>query len=1301
MDDPVEARALIAEIRHAYEVDRPGASSEISKNLERSLQTLSEELYSTSTHFILEMIQNADDARYGSGIDPKLKMLYRQDGFLWVGCNEIGFTAQNVWAICRVRDSTKKCEGSQKGYIGEKGIGFKSVFTVADKVWIKSGVLSFAFDTHSRLGMIAPEWEEMPLPNKQYVPERTVFCLRIPSDDGPVHTLDDEHEDARTTVEEGLRALKPELLVFLRNLRNISIDVWTSYNIPEYGFKIHREDTLEKGIRVTTLSHITKGVGSAVKQKTLLVFENSIAGMPNEEKRPGVTETSVVLAFPVTDNDEPLIKSQDTFAFLPIRSYGLTFLLQADFILTTAREDIRIKRAWNTRLVKAAAECFVSSVREFNATGTLKYSWPQFVKSLDTASNTVFKGFFNKTLLPLLKRSKVLESRQLTFEAPMTQHGRAMQVIPPVFTEAGGKALFMGLAGPKSYVSPLYNRDDLAALGVQEMTATDFRDALHGYVTADAKTFQTRRDEWHSKLATAICHADPSGNAFRAIGLVPLRGGKWVNKNSAATKPFFFSDLEGSTVVPSGIEVAMIDTKAASSRPRRDLYVALDAQSLNVSRVYEMIVMQHNTAGKESAKWKPSDVISHARFLFNATSKPTGINISGMLVAPEGAALVRPGNQLYMDDPQRVGVRVSDILRGYEHAKFIDQRYFELSATQQAGPWFTFLQNELGVNTLPRLADDQGTSISHEFTWIVAHKSSLLWLKLLKDNWAFYSSVVDGNSAIKSFFSAALVSCKDGQLRPLKDVYTPLAIKDEPLAAGVAPVLATSDPNDSTWTKMSSLGLNIIANAQLYLTLLKRLPRMAPMFFTVDDIKRLYTALHRRTYISSEADAIKAAFKSASLVYIRLADGFAWVPLSAVSWTAPDCLIHVTPLQKLYPDLRSFFMTTLGLREGTTKDVVDRLVACSRRTERVDEIKNLLTYLSLKLNYAKKATEQDVIKPLLDAAIKILPVRLTNAAEPVELRSVSDRSWFYSDTTKLKRAFDGRVALLDFDLIASRSMRPFLKTMGLEGRNLSAQVIDETVATGEQELRPELTERIKSKAKYIKLLGTSQSRDSTLVRLALLEVYSAEGLTVRRHVQWPGGIVYGEEGFGSILRTEKEGKLIVFVSKAIVEQGTVPANMLCDWLAETFSIPPENQKYLKDILELEDEAEIVDKLETGGLMAEVLPDLIEDAEDSDSAEDIFVEEELNVTTDQYPSRGRQAPMPPPLPPQKTTKADRPPVALPRSRYAPQQEPELRAYNTISSPAVNGHIPKASGSLHNKQPTKTNGVRNRGSDEHLT
>ena len=72
----------------------------------------------------LMQVQNADDNLYG----PKVKAAHVfivQSGHVMVLNNEEGFTSANLRALCDVGNSTKA--GSSKGYIGHKGIGFKSV----------------------------------------------------------------------------------------------------------------------------------------------------------------------------------------------------------------------------------------------------------------------------------------------------------------------------------------------------------------------------------------------------------------------------------------------------------------------------------------------------------------------------------------------------------------------------------------------------------------------------------------------------------------------------------------------------------------------------------------------------------------------------------------------------------------------------------------------------------------------------------------------------------------------------------------------------------------------------------------------------------------------------------------------------------------------------------------------------------------------------------------------------------------------------------------------------------------------
>ncbi|RQM20679.1 hypothetical protein B5M09_013994, partial [Aphanomyces astaci] len=65
---------------------------------QRALQRLSAELYSTSTHFVLELLQNADDNAYAPHVAPCAEFVVRDDAisFFW---NEIGFQASHVCAL--------------------------------------------------------------------------------------------------------------------------------------------------------------------------------------------------------------------------------------------------------------------------------------------------------------------------------------------------------------------------------------------------------------------------------------------------------------------------------------------------------------------------------------------------------------------------------------------------------------------------------------------------------------------------------------------------------------------------------------------------------------------------------------------------------------------------------------------------------------------------------------------------------------------------------------------------------------------------------------------------------------------------------------------------------------------------------------------------------------------------------------------------------------------------------------------------------------------------------------------------
>lgn len=71
--------------------------------------------------------------------------------------NELGFSEDNIRALCDVGRSTKV---GGLGYIGQKGIGWKSVFRVTDQPRVHSNGFHVKFDlaSDSSLGYILPTW---------------------------------------------------------------------------------------------------------------------------------------------------------------------------------------------------------------------------------------------------------------------------------------------------------------------------------------------------------------------------------------------------------------------------------------------------------------------------------------------------------------------------------------------------------------------------------------------------------------------------------------------------------------------------------------------------------------------------------------------------------------------------------------------------------------------------------------------------------------------------------------------------------------------------------------------------------------------------------------------------------------------------------------------------------------------------------------------------------------------------------------------------------------------------------------
>ena len=253
-----------------------------------TLFSLSEQLYQKSTHFLLELIQNVDDNTYRES-QPTLNLTFKKRT-LRVDCNEVGFSKENVEAICRIGRSTKAGLNHTSRYIGEKGIRFKSVFKVSDIVWINSGHYSFKFDKQERLGMIAPIWAEFP---ELTSPGFTSILLDISEDYNTKALL---HK---------LKKLDSKLLIFLQKLRHVDVMIFGDSGVLWKRTLLREDDNTKSNGQQQVITLDNDG-----HQVLYVITRFRVENMPPEPKREGYTHLEIILTFPIFDLNRAKIDLQ-------------------------------------------------------------------------------------------------------------------------------------------------------------------------------------------------------------------------------------------------------------------------------------------------------------------------------------------------------------------------------------------------------------------------------------------------------------------------------------------------------------------------------------------------------------------------------------------------------------------------------------------------------------------------------------------------------------------------------------------------------------------------------------------------------------------------------------------------------------------------------------------------------------------------------------------------------------------------------------------------------------------------------
>ncbi|KZP08811.1 hypothetical protein FIBSPDRAFT_900968 [Athelia psychrophila] len=849
-------------------------------NTSRGLERFSDELYSKSTHFLLELIQNADDNTYAPSVLPELCLtLVRDsngDAIMGVQCNEVGFRAEDVVAICKVGASTKK---NVEGYIGhvlvkgEKGIGFKSVFRVADVVHIASGDYKFKLDRREELGMITPIWDDSS-PARHATPGWTAFVLELSKSEDP-------KEIAARLVE-----LSSSLLLFLRRLRSLSISIGLDDPVLDRAIVIK---CIEAENQVVQVQKTENGI---ISSHQYFMTKETISTFAEDPRRQGVSKSEIVLAFPVGDAGKPHISPQTVHAFLPLRDYGFTFIIQADFLTSANREDVLHDSPWNTMLRRGIIEAFISTAMiGFKSRPALQFSWLQY---LPDGINDVFFLGLEKDIITKLKNLPILCGSDCQYRKPTE-----FLTVPAKFCDENGTPLIpeKDLPNGMYYLSDYYDLESdgerFARLGVPQMSEYAFIAALQKIGPRACH----KPDRWHElvcyqlylmqKSQDAMSKANRS-NILRLM-LLPLSDGSWACGDSA-TKILFNSDL---AAVPNGLGVRLIKSDILPSSWRYRFFESLGVRIFEPRIIASQILEWHRKVFMGSLR-SLDNLINDALFMFvHRQSCSVGLRVM------DEQQRIASSNEVYCDfaDTSQT-VRMREVLRS--PARFLHPAYLHVDTKEYQGEWLKWLREVLLVNVYPRLIDGVPAP---EFMNLPYHIPSQQYLVVLKETWPTWSGKLSRLGA--ALLSNVQLECENGSTHRIGATFLrigPLGQYED------LPFLPVQCPSSVHWQFLRDLGVSL---------------QIAPLFFLQQlrsirngrkgevDIDQIYAQLEAR--FDDDPDIIRWAFAQEPLIFSPFGSDRQWFSFTEAVWTGPPSMTSKLAVKSVYPSLEKFFKVQLGL----------------------------------------------------------------------------------------------------------------------------------------------------------------------------------------------------------------------------------------------------------------------------------------------------------------------------------------------------------------------------------------------------
>ena len=342
-------------------------------NNDNSHQVIAD-LYSDPSHFIFELLQNAEDV--GAS---EVNFIVEDDKLIIEHHNGRPFNFDDVDSITTIGSSTKTDKINQ---IGKFGVGFKSVFEVTKTPIIHSGGFNFKITDF----IIPDEVEATPIPNNL-----TKIILPFNHDK---RTMDESYE----IITNKLKYLGTETLLFLKNINEIR---W--------------ETVKEKG-------HYLKEVTSKEDYKSIFIIANENHNeisteylvIDNNVKIKN-KDLTICIAYQMEEGRIIPAKQPYLSVYFPTKEKtDLNFLVHAPYKTTPDRETINFNDEENEILTEKLSELAASNLSIIKKEKLLDVNFLEMLPIEKRDGNTFYSKIYG-TIKKVLSTQELLPTSKNEF----------------------------------------------------------------------------------------------------------------------------------------------------------------------------------------------------------------------------------------------------------------------------------------------------------------------------------------------------------------------------------------------------------------------------------------------------------------------------------------------------------------------------------------------------------------------------------------------------------------------------------------------------------------------------------------------------------------------------------------------------------------------------------------------------------------------------------------------------------------------------------------------------------------------